>query len=243
MRYLLIDFINPEGLVGVTKNSGKIKCNIPLIKGLQDQIDVLRKTSKSSFVTMMVAGRWIMVYMGNVENDENDVMIFVDFRSDFELPIIKQVFTTDAFNNIRKMQTEYKRVFTSQLDTVELSYAEPYEKVLTGNLFACHNDNIVLAKARQLGALFMTSPIGKNTAKVSLVDEKLIINDIQTVNVYALIQFGETNGEKSGYTYLKLYDLVRNFRQANEFLTAIEGIDTNFDRAFFMEKYTPEKWN
>jgi hypothetical protein len=145
------------------------------------------------------------------------------------------------------LQTRYDSVFTEKLDIVELTLAEPFEKVIKTNLFACDNDEIVLSKAKSLGVLPMIESLKDgDKVKVVLVDERLKVDNDNVTNIYALIHFGGHSEEResdNGFAYIKIYDLLNNFDRVKDFEIAIENAGGKFDRAFFMERFDKHKLN
>ena len=242
MKTLLIDFINPQGSRSFTARLDKINYNVDLIEPFKQNIANKKKADKKPFSLISVFGRWIVVYSANGVDNDDTIMHFIDFRIDIDANPIEELFSANTVNNIKQIQAKYDAVWQDKFDTVELSFAEPYEKVVKGNIFACDDDDIVLAKAKQLGALAMLQK-DSDRLTVSLVDEKVKDGDTLIVNAYALIHFSKTEEENSRFGYIKLYNVRDNFNQAEEFLAAIEKIGGKFDRAFFMEKFTREKWN
>jgi hypothetical protein len=76
-----------------------------------------------------------------------------------------------------------------------------------------------------------------------MADEKIEDGDVLTVNAYALIRFAKTATEEAGFGYLKLYDLTNNYDLIDDFAKALEQLGGKFDRAVFVEKFNPVRWN
>lgn len=245
--YLLIDFVNPDGNIASTTRLDKINHNIEQIEPLKKNINQQKLTNKNGVSIITVFGRWILIYQSNVTADKNTVMYFIDFRIDITPIANGNVFSEKTIQGIKQTQSKYDKEYSSSLDTVELTYAEPFEKVLKPNLFFCDNDHLVLDKAKQLGALPIIETLKEgDRVKVALVDDKVTFDDKKIVNVYALIHFGGHSEEKkheNGFAYLKLFDLLNNLDIIDDFQKAIEGAGGKFDRAVFIERFTKERLN
>jgi hypothetical protein len=245
--FLLIDFMNPQGSRAFTSRLDKINKNVELIQPLKSSIEQQKKSRKEAFSSITVYGRWLVIYQANVANDEDTIMHFIDFRVDLTGLGENEIFSKKTLENLMILQTRYDTVFTDKMDTVELTLAEPFEKVVKGNLFACDNDEIVLNKAKSLGVL----PIIENLkdgdkVKVVLADERLTVDNENITNVYALIHFGGHSEERkhdNGFAYIKIFDLLNNFDRVKDFEAAIENAGGKFDRAFFMERFDKHKLN
>lgn len=243
--YLLIDFINPQKNVAITEDLDKIRFNVEHIEPLKKNIAEQKKTNKVAVACITVFGRWIVVYRANIANDDNTTLNFIDFRIDID--DLASVFPESTIRGMKQIQTQYDAEFTPALDTVELTFADLHEKVLKENFFFAEEDIFVLTKAKKLGALETISRLNDNDKiKLTLVDERETLNDKAIINVYALINFGEHEGKEkheSGFAYLKIFDLENNFDRVIDFQKAIEHLGVTFDRAFFTERFRPERLN
>ena len=141
---LLVDFINPQQSRGFTTRLDKINFNIGLIQPLKDNISKQIKERKNAFSAITIIGRWIVIYQANIDNDDDTIMHFIDFRIDMADPINSEIFSQNTLNNIFTLQDRYDQVFQPKYDTAELSFAEPFEKIIKPNFFACDNDSIDL---------------------------------------------------------------------------------------------------
>jgi hypothetical protein len=245
--FLLIDFINPQGARAFTSRLDKIKSNVELIEPLKASIEQQKQTRKEAFSSITVFGRWLVVYQANVSDDENTIMHFIDFRVDLTSHGQEEIFSDNTLKNLVTLQTRYDTVFTDKMDKVELTLAEPFETVVKGNIFACDNDDIVIAKAKELGVFPMIENlIGNDKVKVSIADEKQTVDNEIITNIYAVIHFGGHGEERkhdNGFAYLKIYDLQNNFDKIDDFQKSIEAVGGKFDRAFFMERFDKHKLN
>lgn len=241
--YLLIDFINPQKNVAITEDLDKIQFNVEQIQPLKENIEEQRRTKKVAFACVTVVGRWIIVYSANVGDNKSATLKFIDFRIDVDE--LASAIPESTIRGMKQIQKQYDEVFTSNIDTVELTYAEIHEKVLRENLFYADEDIFVLTKAKKLGAFEAISSLkSSDGTKVVLADEREILNDSPMVNAYAFINFGEhEEKEESGFAYLKIFDLKNNFDRVNDFQRAIEQLGVKFDRAIFTERFGPEKLN
>lgn len=245
--FLLTDFINPQGNISFVNRLDKIKHNLNIIKPLKENIEKQSANSKKAFTTLTVFGRWIIGYKSNGLNDNGTIMYFIDFRIDISSFGSSNVFSQDTLKNLMELQNSYDTVFENEMDYVELTLAEPFEKVLKENLFACDSDEIVLSKAKSLGVLPMIETLKTgDRVKVVVADEKLKIDNNNITNVYALIHFGGHSQERkhdNGYFYIKIYGLLNNYDKIKDFEAAIEKAGGKFDRAFFMERFDKNKLN
>lgn len=245
--YLFTDFINPQGLISIVSTLDKIQRNIELIPILKESINKQKQTSKKAFSSLTVSGRWLVVYQANVHDDDDTMMHFIDFRMDLDFYKNEELFSQNTLNNLITLQSRYDSIFSQKMDTVELTLAEIYEKVIKDNLFACDNDDIVFAKAKDLGALPMIENLhGNEKVRVAIVDEKQEVDDSIITNVYAIIHFdghGEGREKDNGFVYIKIYDLLNNFNLVQDFQDAVENAGGKFDRAFFMERFDKYKMN
>lgn len=174
-------------------------------------------------------------------------MHFVDFRINIDSYESNKIFSENVINGIKQIQSQYDKVYNNKLDTVELTFAEPFEKILKPNLFICDNDNLVLDKAKQLGVLPIIEKLkDADRIKVVLVDDKVIFDGKTITNVYALLHFAgysEERKNENGFAYLKLFDLLNNLDKIDDFQKAVEGAGGKFDRGFFMERFTNKRLN
>ena len=245
--YQLIDFINPQGNIAFTDRIDKIQLNLKQVEPLKQNIQQQKLTNKNAVSCITVLGRWIVIYQSNLTNDNDTIMHFIDFRIDIAPIANDNIFSEKTIQGIRTIQSEYDKVYNDKLDTVELTFAEPLEKVLKPNLFICDNNDFVLLKAKELGALpiIETLKVG-DRVKVAFVDEKVIIDDKTITNVYALIHFGghsEERKNENGFAYIKILDLLNNLQNIDDFQKAVEGAGGKFDRAFFIDKFTVDRLN
>ena len=245
--FLLIDFINPQGSRAFTTRLDKIEKNIDLIEPLKLNIEQQKQTRKEAFSSITVFGRWLVVYQANLASDEDTIMHFIDFRIDLTSNGKEEIFSANTLQNLITLQTRYDTVFTDKMDTVELTLAEPFETVVRGNIFACDQDEIVIAKAKELGVFPMIENlVGNDKVKVTIADEKHTVDNETLTNVYAVIHFGGHSEERkhdNGFAYLKIYDLLNNIDKIDAFQNAIEEVGGKFDRAFFMERFDKRKLN
>ena len=245
--YQLIDFLNPTADIGIAERIDKINHNISQVEVLKQNIEQQKANNKNAVICMTVLGRWIVVYKSNLTNDDDTIMYFLDFRIEAELFLQQDIFSEKIISGIKQIQTEYDKVYNDSIDNFELTFAEPFEKILKPNLFVCDNDNIVLDTAKRLGALPIIKNLKEgNTVKVTLIDEKIKLEDKSILNIYALIHFGghgEESRNENGFAYIKLFDLINNLDKINDFQKFIEGAGGKFDRIFFTERFTNERLN
>ena len=240
MRFLLTDFISPQRTRGLASDLKKINHNLALVPGLADNVTKQKEHREDAFSAMTVFGRWIVIYQANVRDDEDTLMHFIDFRVDFG-PENTEVFSAKTIQNINELQTRYDVVFDSKYDTVELSFAQPYESVIQPDFFGCDQNEIVMAKARTIGALPVIETLPDNAGiKVVLADERLDVDGEEIVHVYALMHFG---GEDNGLAYLKIHDLLHNLHLIPEMQKAIEEAGGQFDRSYLIERFGIAKLN
>jgi hypothetical protein len=245
MQFFLADYIHPQKLMGYSNDIVKINTNLGYMKTLSDAIRNKKRSSPGQpFTLINVAGRWLIVYTENGIDDTNNMMYFTDFRTELDDSVISKIVPANVLANMKVMQFRYDEVYKESMDIFEVSYWHHGEQILRRNLVTCDDDDIVLAKANELGALVTLQTLNEpETLKVILVDEKIQEDDLLTVNSYAMIHFGKTEKEESGFAYLKIYDLLNNFDLAEDFLNTLEKLGGKFDRVFFMEKFKPERWN
>lgn len=245
--YQLIDFINPQGNIAFTNRIDKIQLNIKQVGHLIQNIDQQKSTNKNAVSCVTVLGRWIVIYQSNLINHDDTIMYFIDFRIDVELIEKENLFSKKTIQGIKTIQSEYDKIYSTKLDTVELTFAEPLERVLKPNLFICDNNDLVLQKAKELGTLPIIETLMEgDRVKVALVDERVIIDNKTITNVYALIHFGGSSEERineNGFSYIKIFDLLNNVQNIDDFQKAIEGAGGKFDRVFFMDKFTIDRLN
>jgi len=245
MYFFRADYIHPQNLMAYSSDMEKINFNLGYIKMLTDAIQQKKRSSPGqAFTQIAVAGRWLVVYTENGIDETNTMMYFTDFRTELDDSVISKIVPSNVLGNMKVMQFRYDEVYKESMDIFEVSYWSPSEQILRRNLVTCDNDDTVLAKANELGALVTLQTLNEpDTLKVILVDEKIQEGDLLTVNSYAMIHFGKTENEGSGFAYLKIYDLLNNFDLAEDFLNTLEKLGGKFDRVFFMEKLKPERWN
>jgi hypothetical protein len=239
-RFLLVDFISPQGVRGLVTNVHKVAHNISQIPEFEKKI-IERLQQKSDFSMITVFGRWILVYQANSINDNDTMMHVIDFRIDMSANSNQEIFSANTLRNIWQLQERYVKVFEDKYDTVELSYAESTEQIIKPNFFGCESNSVVLQKARELGVLpAIESDPGQGRIKVVLADEKVTRDGELLTHVYAFMHF---TGEDGGFAYLKIYDLVRNFDRTDDLQQGIEEAGGNFDRIYLMEKFNNAKLN
>jgi hypothetical protein len=236
---LLIDFINKEGTKGYTTRPDKIYHNLCLMGILEQYITELQKRKETTFSFMTFFGRWIIIYQGGDINIDDAVMHIVDFRIDLKTEYNAAIFSQDIMDGFVDIQTSYTKVFTADADFIDLSYAEPYEKVVKPNLFVCESNEMVFEKAASLGILQAVEDLSKdNDVKVLIAQEKVTVENSNVINMYAIINF-----EGSEFIYLKLYDLHNNLERLDDFQTSIEQTGVKFDRSFALKYFTKEVLN
>lgn len=245
--FQLIDFLNPQGTIGITENLYKIEFNLGHAEVLKKEIENRKQDYKNSVSIVVPLGRWILIYQNNLLEENSAIMYFVDFRVDADNFLRSNIFTFNIVNGIKQIQSEFDSKYNDSFDTVELTFAEPHEFVLKPNLFICRDDDKVLQIADKLGAFPAIQNLKPgDRVKVNMVDEKVIIDDRPTVHVYALIHFGghnEENNIENGFTYIKLYDLLRNPDRIDDFLFAVKGTGVDFETGLLIEKFTKERLN
>jgi len=244
---LLIDYLSPDENIGITEQLDKIKHNINQVEVLKKNIAEQKKNNKNSVSFITVLGRWIIFFHSNLTDDKNTSMHFFEYSLDTKILKKADIFSDKVLAGIEQTQLKYYEVFNDKLDTFELSFAEPFEKVLKPNLFLCDIDDLVLHKAKELGVLPMIEKLKKgDRVKVVLIDEKITIDNNIITNIYALIHFGGHSDEQkneNGFAYIKLFDLINNIDKIVDFQKAIEGTGGKFNRASFMERFTKDKLN
>lgn len=245
MKFFLADYIHPQKLMGYTTEIGKIKANLGLIKPIADIVAEKNATGQGKpYTQMTVSGRWIVVYTANGVNDDDTMMYLTDFRVELESSAISHMVSANTLGNMKVLQFRYDGVYKDTMDVFDLTYCNPGERILKSNLVICDDDQQVLGKAQELSVLPMiTSNKDLDRIKVVLVDEKIAEGKLLTVNAYALIRFAQTATENTGFGYLKLYDLTNNFGLIDDFAKALERLGGQFDRAVFVEKFDPVRWN
>jgi len=145
---LLVDFINEQGVMAFASNPDKIIYNLNLIPPLKQNIAEQKKIRKDAFSAISVAGRWIVVYKANVEDNENTMMHFIDFRIDIDSQSTNEIFSTTAINGIKTIQNQYDDIYTPKHDTVELQLTFPFSNSLIKDWEndSCVNFSIALAR-------------------------------------------------------------------------------------------------
>jgi hypothetical protein len=106
---------------------------------LEQYIIELQKTKEPrfSFITkqgptfsyITLYGRWIIIYQGSDITIDDDEMHIFDFRIDLKSENNGIIFSEEIMDAFTQIQTDYIKVFTAESDFVELTYAEPCEKV------------------------------------------------------------------------------------------------------------------
>ena len=242
--YLLIDFLNPAGTFTMTTNIDKVKANLDKVIPLKEAVEKRRKESTAEALSVAtVFGRWIISYQGNVK-DENETMLYI-FEFDADISKYEaEIFSGKAvqrFNDIRK---QYKPAYKSSMNTVELSFAKPYEIVVKPNLFTCVEDSIVLHKAKTLG-LFPTvqTAVFDPNDRATIADENEEIDGKWIKHVYAFMRFAKTENEPVGYSYLRIYDAQHNMHLVDDFMKALDTAGIRFDSGMLMERFDNTKLN
>jgi hypothetical protein len=239
----LIDSINPQKTIAYTSNLEKIAHNLEQLPPFKNKITEF-KIGREAVSLMTVAGRWILVYRANSNDDENTTLAFINFEIDIN-ELGKNAFSESALENIKQLQLKYVDMFNPSFDTVELTNADVNEMIVKENLFACDEDIFVLTKANQLGALPAVQSLKEgDKIKVVLCDEQQVLNDSPIVHAYAFINFNSNGNEgDNGFTYLKIFDIKNNTHLIEDFILAIEALGVKFDRAFFMNKFSLAELN
>ncbi|WP_428330301.1 hypothetical protein [Mucilaginibacter sp.] len=245
MQFFLADYIHPQKLMGYTTEISKIASNLSLVKPLADNVKEKAATGQHTpFTQMTVSGRWIVVYTANGVNDEDTMMYFTDFRVELDASAISHMVSANSLGNMKVLQFRYDGVYKDTMDVFDITYCNTGERILKSNLVVCDSDQQVLDVAKALNVLPMiTSVKDSDKIKVVMADEKIEDGDILTVNAFALIRFAKTATEQAGFGYLKLYDLTNNYALIDDFAKALEQLGGKFDRAVFVEKFNPVRWN
>ncbi|MBK9722015.1 MAG: hypothetical protein IPO78_10425 [Saprospiraceae bacterium] len=246
--YQLIDYLNPEGNIAITQELNKIDFNLSRIVELNQNIEFAKAISNISTSAVTALGRWIIVYHSNVIDNKNTAMYFLNIDLDANLFEDNKVFPSNIIDRIRKIQQKYSLIDITKIDSVELTFAELHEIVLKPNLFSCKEDSIVLKTAERLGAFPIIENLKEgDRVKVTLVDERIMVDEKEVIHVYAFVHFGGHSEEyehENGFIYIKLFDLHRNPERIEDFLVLVEGTSGgNFDRVLFFEKFSKERLN
>ncbi len=186
-------------------------------------------------------GRWITIFQSNLTDADSLLLHFIDFRIDVDPLEKNNHFSAGVIKSIKQFQVEYDKNFNQSSDTVELTYAEPFEKVVKGSIFVCDNDNEVLKKANALGALLAVKTLDiHDKVKIVFVDERMSLNDKPVLNIYGMVQFGGhilEQAHENGFAYFKLFDAENNFEKIIDFISIIEKAIGKIDRAYLSERF------
>lgn len=243
--HLRIDTINPTKTRGLTTDLRKIDLNLKLLPAIEKSIAKLKESSKEAFTTLSVYGRWLVVYQANVSDEEDTMMHFIDFRIELDDVENLQIFSEKTLDALISLQDKYDQVYSDSMNTVELSFAEPEEKILENNFFACEEDPVVLAIAKKLGAEPMLhSTLQKEGVRIVIADEQKMVDGNEITNAYALIHFIDADdSSENGYAYFKIYDIKDNSHLIGDFVDTLQKIGGEFDRAFFMKRFDISQLN
>jgi hypothetical protein len=224
---LLIDFINKEGTKGYASRPDKIYSNFCLLGVLDQYVAELQKRKGETVSIMTLFGKWIIIFQGGDINTDDSVMHTIDFRTDLKTEYRPGFFSDEIMEAFVDIQTNYSKVYTKDADFIELTYAEPHEKVVKSNLFLCEGNEMVFQKAETLGILGNVKNMSEDgEMKVLIAQEKIIVENNDVINLYAIINFQE-----SEYVYLKIYDLENNLERLDDFQTSIELTGVKFDKS------------
>lgn len=153
---LLVDFISENRLMAITSNLEKIVYNIDNIPLLKESIVKQRKSNLNTGGAITILGRWIIVYTSNMQDDENTIMYFIDFRTEIDENAMGDILSKNTINGIKRLQFQYDKVFTPRHDNVELQYAPSFPQ----NLIKEWEDelciNFAIALARKTGWILHT---------------------------------------------------------------------------------------
>lgn len=245
MLIFKVDYIHPQKTLAWASDLSNISANLLALPVINENIAAKKAVNSGRPFTLIgIAGRWLVLYSANGVDEDDTMLYFVDFRIELDDSAVSHVLSANAITNLKSLQTQCDPVYTDKMNTYEVSYANEQEKILKPNLVSCEDDNIVLAKAKALGALhILKTAESKNQFQVSLVDEMIDEGDYKTKNIYALVHFNATATEPGGFLYIKLYDIANNLDLLDDFTKALKQFGGKFDRAFLMEKFMPERWN
>ena len=238
---LSIDFINTDGQYAITEQQYKIDWNIQQILVFLEEYNK-RKTNNTRIGTMIAnVGRWITILQSNLTDADSLLLHFIDFRIDVDSLERNNHFSVGVINAIKQFQKDYDKNFNQNSDTVELTYAEPFEKVVKENIFVCDDDKEVLKKANTLGVLLEVKSLDDNEkVKIVFVDERISLNDKPVLNIYGMVQFGGHPSEQAcenGFAYFKLFDIENNFEKLVDFISITEKAIGKIDRAYLSERF------
>ena len=245
--YLLIDYLNPEGNFAITESIDKINYNISINEVFKKDIEYQMSNNKIGVTSLTNYGRWIVIYQADLINKEEVNMYILDFQIDLELLEKNKIFSKSIINAIWDLQQNAFKRFSKENDIVALSFAETYEKILKPNFFFCDNDKTVLENAERLGVLLIIKSYNEGErVKVAIIDEKIEIDGKKITNVYAFIHFVGHIKEKeheNGYVYVRIFDLLSNLYLIEDLEKTILGAGGKFDKTYFMERFTKERFN
>ena len=242
---LLIDSMNPQGTRAITYSLNKIKHNLEFIPDFKESIKKYKQSREKAFSLITVMGRWLIFYKANVLNDDHTLMNFIHFGVDLSTQKVDSVYSIADLQALSGLQIRYDKVYTDKMDTVALVFQEPYETALSENVFVCDDNNIVIAKAKELGISPMIENLfGKDKVKVTIADETKMVGDKEVISLYAIVHIiGNNDLSENGFFYLKIYDLKNNLNKIDKFISSINDFGVYFTRAFLMERLSKYKLN
>jgi len=241
-----VDFLSDQSVFAIVDKLEKITANLDKVEPLRTNINQKRKNAIKGVSVVTVYGRWIVVYIENILNQEDTQMYFFDFRFDIQ-QLVEGMFSESVANSILTTQARYDEAFKDKYDTAELTLAELHEVVIQENLFACNLDEKVLEKAKVLGVLPILQTLKDgDTLKVCFADE-IEKNEHYTIkNIYALVRFGghiPRNNSDNGFVYIKLRDVQSNTGLIEIFLEKVKQTGVQFDRISILERFTTARLN
>lgn len=119
---LFVDTLTAEGRFAVTTDLEKVELNIDIIPEFRNalQMQIAQGNTYPKFVTGL--GRWVFVY---IAEREAKAMVFFDVRHPLDAKQVKKLLTRDIYKDVMKMREKYIKMYTPDMDYVEVTLEKP----------------------------------------------------------------------------------------------------------------------
>ena len=119
---LYVDTLTSEGRFAVTTDERKVELNTDIIPEFRNSLQKQIAQGYKNPICITGLGRWVFVY---IAEREAKAMVFFDVRSPLDSKALKKLLTRDIYKDVIKMREKYIKMYTPDMDYVEVTLDEP----------------------------------------------------------------------------------------------------------------------
>ena len=235
------NFIFSDKTVVYTRDHDKIEKNLQNFPDFHKKMQFAKATKKPRLSLIFDCSKYIVCLNMDLSVRKKSLMYFFDLNINLKSILtespIKQIFSNQEINKILEYQKQLlQNIHITQREGVFFTLADHFELPSNStNIFTCFDDNIVIEKAKQLGAYYAIQRTDLPQQIALLHEIKIDKLNNEILDLYCFVHFEEkVNPSDNGFLYIRFHDAVTNPDKIEDFLKIIIQTVGDIERAFLI---------